>query len=68
MFFDAMHGSTVTGASNAEPHLRTESSIAAMKTLRFADKGSFSASKNKYSPSPAAAFLIVFIADNLLSL
>jgi len=26
------------------------------------------ASKNKYSPTPAVPFLIVFIADNLLSL
>ncbi len=53
MFFDAMHGSTVTGASNAEPYLRMESGIAAMETLGFADKRSFSASKNKCSPSPA---------------
>ncbi len=31
MFFDAMHGSTVTRASNAEPQLRKDSDIATME-------------------------------------
>ncbi len=53
LVFDAMHGSTVKGASNAEPHLRTDSGIATMEKLRFAGKSSFSASKNKCSTSPA---------------
>jgi len=38
LFFDAMHGSTVTRASNAEPDMRMESRIAAMKTLGLATK------------------------------
>ncbi|MGD0281659.1 MAG: hypothetical protein ABSB95_04780 [Dissulfurispiraceae bacterium] len=52
MFFDAMHGSTVKGASNAEPQLRIDSYIAAIKKLAFTDESSFSASKNKCFPSP----------------
>ena len=50
-----MHGSTVKGASNAEPQLRTDSGIAVREELGFADKSSFSAPKNKCSNS------IVFI-------
>jgi hypothetical protein len=53
LFFDAMHGSTVKGARNDEPQPRTASDIAAMGKLGFAAKSSFSASKNKCSPSPA---------------
>ncbi len=30
LFFDAMHGAAVKGASNAEPRLRTDSDIAVM--------------------------------------
>ncbi len=37
LFFDAMHGSTVTGASNAEPYLRMDSGIAAIGRLGIAD-------------------------------
>jgi hypothetical protein len=56
LFFDAMHGSTVKVASNAEPQPGMDSDIAAMEKLGFADESSFSASKNKFSPS--LAFLI----------
>ena len=47
LFFDAMHGSTVEGASNAETHPRTDSDIAIMKKSGFAYE-SFSVSKNKW--------------------
>ncbi len=53
LFFDAMHGSTIKGASSAGPHLRTESGIAAMEKSGFACESSFSASKNKCYTSPA---------------
>ena len=52
LFFDAMHGSTVKGASNAEPQVRTESGISVMGKLRIAYESSFSASKNKCSTYP----------------
>ena len=52
MFSDAMHGSTVKGASNAEPLLRTATDIAFIGKWGFAGEGSFSASKNKHYPSP----------------
>ncbi len=52
LFFDAMHGSAVKGASNAEPQMRTDSNIAAMRKLGIAYESSFSASKNKCSTSP----------------
>jgi len=52
LFFDALHGSTVKGPSEAEPQLRTESGIAAMGKLGIVYGSSFSASKNKCSPSP----------------
>ncbi len=45
-------GSTLKGASNAEPHMRTESGIAAIEKLGIAHESSFSASKNKCSTSP----------------
>ena len=48
----------------ALPQLRTDSSIADMETLGFAYEGSFSASKNKCSPSPAFLKLIVFFCSN----
>jgi hypothetical protein len=71
LFFDAMHGSTVKGASNlhpkkscdflgtpsAEPHLRTASCIASVEKLGFAGECSFSESKNKCSTSPAINYL-----------
>ncbi len=47
-----MHGSTVKGASNAEPKLRTDSGIAAIEKSGIADESSFSASKNKCPFSP----------------
>jgi len=53
-----MHGSTVKGASNAELQFRMDSGIAAMEKSGFADKSSFSASKNKFSTSP------VFLVKN----
>ena len=55
LFFDAMHGSTVKGASNAEPQLRRETGIASMEKLGIAYESSFSASKNNSSHSPAPA-------------
>ncbi len=66
-FFDAMHGSTVKGASNAEPHLRMDSGIAALETLGIADEGSFSASKNECCPSSAfhySLFLLLKYLDH----
>jgi hypothetical protein len=38
LFLDAIHGSTVKGASNAEPQPGTDSYIAAIKKLGFAEK------------------------------
>jgi len=57
LFFDAMHGSTVKGASNAEPPLRKDSDIAEIKKWEFAYESSFSASKNKFSPPPAINYI-----------
>jgi len=53
LFSDELYGSTGNGASYAEPRLRTESDIAAMNELEFADQSSFSSSENKCSPSTA---------------
>ena len=57
MFFDAMHGSTVKGASNAEPLPGMDSDIVALEKLGIAYESSFSAAKNKCSPSPV--FLLI---------
>ena len=47
-------------ASNAGPKLRMDSDIASMKTLGLAGESSFSASKNKCSPSPAFPTLTAY--------